>query len=282
MKLIIDSGATKADWCLLGSASQSSEVRRFKTDGMNFSTMSEESVEAIVNQALAVLGSEGVREVFLYAAGLIEGSEQYDTSRRILSRAFPDAEVFCASDMLAAARAACGKQAGIAAILGTGSNSCLYDGETIVSNVRSGGFILGDEGGGACLGKLFISDFIKGLVPQDLSDEFSAEFDADYMTIVRKVYRETAPSAYLGSFAPWILARCGEEGYLHDLVMNNLESFFDRSLLRHGRNDIPVGFVGGFAAACESMIREIASKKGMKLSRIISSPMEGLILYHSN
>jgi N-acetylglucosamine kinase-like BadF-type ATPase len=182
--------------------------------------------------------------------------------------------------MLGAARAACGRSEGVCAILGTGSNSCLYDGSAIVHTARSGGFILGDEGGGARLGLLFLADYIKGLVPEPLASEFGAAFEVDYMTVVRKVYREPAPSAYLGSFAPWILEHRGD-AYVDALIDRNLTDFFERSLLRHGRADLPAGFVGGLAAALSSQIRSVSDRFGVRISRILASPMEGLLRYHS-
>lgn len=278
MKLIIESGATKADWCLVDAGIA---AKRFKTSGMNFSTMSEDDIRRILGSALSEIGSASVTEVFLYAAGLIEGSPAYYEAVQSFSEAFVGSKVECASDMLAAARAVCGRSEGIAAILGTGSNSCLFDGSRVVRNVRSGGFILGDEGGGACLGKLFLSDYIKGMVPEPLASGFGAAFDVDYMTIVDRVYRQSAPSAYLGGFAPWILEHREPGNYIDSLLRRNISDFFDRSLLRYGRTDIPVGFIGGFAAACEDVLMDIAEEKGVGISRILASPLEGLIIYHS-
>jgi len=277
MILIIDSGATKADWCLVDGGSV---VRRFKTAGINVSVLTSDEVEAISREASDGLGSPSVSAVYLYAAGMIEGSGSAVEAADILSSAFGGAPVDGASDMLAAARAVCGRDEGVCAILGTGSNSCLFDGSNIVHTVRSGGFILGDEGGGACLGKLFLADYIKGLVPEPLSAEFGAAFEVDYMTVVRKVYKEPAPSAYLGGFAPWILEHRSDP-YAAALVERNLTDFFERSLLRHGRPDLPAGFVGGFAAACEPQLRAVARRCGIRVSRILSSPMEGLVEYHS-
>ena len=276
MKLIIDSWATKADWCLTDGMDI---VREFKTAGMNVSVLSEEEIAGIIMEGAVTIGNRPVTEVHLYAAGLIEGSDAAMRTKDILSKAFGSAAVEGASDMLGAARAACGRSEGVCAILGTGSNSCLYDGSRIVHTARSGGFILGDEGGGACLGKLFLSDYIKGLVPEPLSSEFGSAFDVDYMTIVKKVYKEPAPSAYLGSFAPWILEHRGVP-YVDALVERNLTDFFERSLLRHGRADLPAGFVGGFAAACASQLRTLADRFGVRISRILASPMEGLLDYH--
>ena len=277
MKLIIDSGATKAEWCLTDGMDV---VREFRTKGMNVSVLSGDELKGIVKEAAERVGHAPVSEVHLYAAGLIEGSETADNAVKSLSEAFGGAPVEGASDMLGAARAACGRSEGVCAILGTGSNSCLYDGSRIVHTARSGGFILGDEGGGACLGKLFLADYIKGLVPEPLAEEFGAAFEVDYMTVVRNVYREPAPSAYLGSFAPWLLEHRADP-YVEALINRNLTDFFERSLLRHGRADLPAGFVGGLAAALSSQIRSVSDRFGVRISRILASPMEGLLRYHS-
>lgn len=277
MRLIIDSGATKTDWCAVEGREA---VRQVRTSGMNFSTMSADALAAVMDEALHALEGLQPESVHLYAAGLVGGSEAHGHALEALAAAFGGAAVECASDLLAAARAVCGRSAGIAAIIGTGSNSCLYDGTGIVANNRSGGFILGDEGGGACLGKLFLADYIKGLVPEPLASQFGSEFEVDYMTVVGRVYRGSAPSAYLGGFAPWILGHLEESGYVRGLVTRNLEDFFDRSL-RYGRADLPVGFVGGFAAACAPLISDIAASRGIRVSRIMASPMEGLAEYHS-
>ena len=277
MKLIIDSGATKAEWCLTDGMDI---VKEFRTEGMNVSVLTEEEVAGIIMEGAVKIGNRPVTEVHLYAAGLIEGSEAAERTKEILSKAFGSAAVEGASDMLGAARAACGRSEGVCAILGTGSNSCLYDGSRIVHTARSGGFILGDEGGGACLGKHFLADYIKGIVPEPLASEFGAAFDVDYMTVVKKVYKEPAPSAYLGSFAPWILEHRGDP-YVDAMVERNLTDFFERSLLRHGRADLPAGFVGGLAAALSSQIRTVSERFGVRISRILASPMEGLLRYHS-
>ena len=276
MKLIIDSGATKAEWCLTDGMDI---VKEFRTEGMNVSVLSEEEIAGIVMEGAVTIGNRTVHEVHLYAAGLIEGTEAANRTKDILSQAFGSATVEGASDMLGAARAACGRSEGICAILGTGSNSCLYDGSRIVHTARSGGFILGDEGGGASLGKYFLSDYIKGLVPEPLASEFGSAFDVEYATVVKHVYKEPAPSAYLGSFAPWILEHRGNP-YVDALLERKLTDFFERSLLRHGRTDLPAGFVGGIAAACASQLYAIAGRFGVHISRIIASPMEGLLEYH--
>ena len=180
-----------------------------------------------------------------------------------------------------AARAVCGREKGIAAILGTGSNSCFYDGEKIVKNVRSAGFILGDEGGGTRLGRLFMSDILKGLVPADVAEPFAKEYDVDYMTVVRNVYKSETPAKYLGSFAPWIMARYGKSDYVTRLVEQNFRDFIERALKQYDVANCPVGVVGGFGYACREILQRIGSEYGIRFSVFLPEPMEGLVKYHS-
>ena len=270
MTVIAEAGATKTDWY---AHSPSGAVRSTRTQGINTATMSQEKISGIVSEAAAALNpaGESVKEVYFYGAGLLSDE---------MAGYFPGAHVECASDLLAAARAVCGHAEGVAAIIGTGSNSCLYDGEKIVRNIHCSGFILGDEGSAAVLGKLFISDYLKELVPELLSSEFNAEFGVDYPSAVKNVYRGEAPSRYLGSFAPWIMSRYGTSDYVRNLVDNNFRAFFERSLARYGRPELPVGIVGGFGAACCDILRKIAAEYGITISTITASPMEGLLGYH--
>ena len=264
MKVIIESGATKTAWCAGGL--------RFETAGMNFAHQSAEFLRGILADAASRIGP-GVEEVHLYAAGLI-GEPPVD-----LGEFFPGADIECASDLLAAARAVCGHGEGIAAIIGTGSNSCRYDGERIVANFHGGGYIIGDEGGAASLGRMFIADFVKDLVPPELADAFAAAgFETDYGAIVAKVYRSEAPAKYFGSVAPVVTANM-HIPYARELVLNNFRAFFERALLRYGKG-LPVGVIGGFAKALEFELRAVGAEYGISFTSIAASPMEGLIKYH--
>ena len=164
--------------------------------------------------------------------------------------------------------------------MGTGSNSCFYENGRVVKNIRPGGFILGDEGSGAALGKVFVSDFIKGLLPESVEEEFVKEFGLDYQKIVKRVYREPAASAFLASFAPFILER-SDEPYIKDMVKSTLESFVVRSLKRYGES-VKVGVVGSFGCACESLLREIGSRHGLEFTVFLKSPVDGLVEYHQS
>jgi len=286
MILIVESGATKTDWC---AAALDMEPINVRTSGMNLATMPQESIEEIVREAVSAFKGKGhaddVTEVHFYAAGLIvpEGEkipQQAKGLDNVLRSLFPGAEMEYASDLLDAARAVCGHKPGIAAIMGTGSNSCLFDGEKVVKNVRSAGFILGDEGGGARLGRMFMSDFLKGLVPEPVSSDFSKDFKVDYMTVVQNVYRGDAPSKYLGSFAPWILERYDTCEYVRDLVDQNFKDFIERALRQYDIDKYPVGVVGGFGYANKAILEKVAEPYGIRFSSIIATPIEGLVEYH--
>lgn len=281
MKLIVESGATKTDWCALladGSA------LRLKGPGMNVTTQSSEDVKSILMDTVGELPSEPVSEVHFYAAGLISSGEAVPEAAKNLHAAlmalWPDARKEYASDLLDAARSVCGHESGIAAIMGTGSNSCFYDGKEIVKNVRSCGFILGDEGGGAALGRDFMADFLKGLMPEELSREFAGQFTVDYMTVVKNVYRGSAPSKYLGSFAPFIMGRYEKYDYVRELADRNFRRFIERALLQYDIERYPVGVVGGFGYAYRDIFRRIAAEYGIRISTIIPTPMDGLVEYH--
>lgn len=270
MIIIAEAGATKTDW---RARSISGEVTATHSPGINAANMPQESIARIVADAMASLnpGGEVLTEVYFYGAGVLSDE---------MARYFPGAQVECASDLLAAARAVCGHAPGIAAILGTGSNSCFYDGRDIVKNVHSSGFILGDEGGGACLGKLFMADFLKGLVPEPVASEFASVFDVDYLTVVKNVYSGTSPAGYLGSFAPWIMAGYDSSEYIRSLVDGNIRDFFRRSLSQYDTDTYKVGIIGGYGAACRDIVMRIAAEFGIGISGITASPLEGLLKYH--
>lgn len=265
MKIIAECGATKTDWCAIFS---DGTTRKIRSEGVNFAVMSGQAADEIIRKAVIALSSGGelVSEMFVYAAGQVEnrsgGSVEY------------------ASDMLGAARAVCGHNPGIAAVLGTGSNSCFFDGRDIVKNVRSGGFILGDEGSASCLGKKFLSDFLKGFVPQEMADDFAGKHESDYPAIVRNVYKCETPSRYLGSLAPWILDWYGRCDYARNLVEDNFREFFRRSILQYDTASYGAGIVGGFAYACRDIISGVAGEFGVRITDIVESPIDGLIEYH--
>lgn len=273
MKLIVESGATKSDWRAGG--------RRACTPGINFAATGKDTVKSSIEDAVAALFPESdgkvesVSEVWFYGAGYLDGSDP-------LKEYFPLAQRHYASDLLAAARAVCGHSAGIAGILGTGSNSCLYDGESIVGNVHPSGFILGDEGSAAALGRMFMADYLKGLQPKELMDEFGAAFEVDYLTVVRNVYKGAAPSAYLGGFARWISAHSESCEYVRSLMERNFRDFIERCLKQYDLVSYSAGLVGGFACAHENMLQQIAESYGFRFTKMLPSAIDSLEIYHND
>lgn len=275
MKLVIESGATKSDWRELVAGAETSQVLR---DGMNVSSMPLERVKAVLSEGLS--GLDGPLEgVYLYTAGVV--TEDIRTGLEAHIRSLVNTrEVDIQDDLTGAARAVCGRTPGIAAILGTGSNTCFYDGETVHRKVYSGGFILGDEGSGAALGRLFLADLIKGLVPEDIAADFGRLFDGSYAGIVEAVYRSAAPSAYLGSLAPFILSHY-DDSYIRRLVDGNFRAFIDRALSHYDSAAYPVGIAGGFGWACKDILQPLLAASGIRVSRFVRQPVDALCAYHS-
>ena len=276
MKLIAESGATKTDWRLIAD---DGTVRSAYSAGLNPSVLDVEQMREIIAPVMPALNPEGksVEEIFFYGAGLVSDAAAAPLAG-VLSMWYPFAQMQFHSDMLAAARALFGNGSGVVAIMGTGSNSCLYENGVVVKNIRPGGFILGDEGSGAALGKAFVSDFIKGLLPEKVEKDFVRESGLDYQKIVQKVYREPAPSAFLASFAPFILERT-DEPYIKNLVDSVIESFVVRSLKRYGQT-VKVGVVGSFGCACEAVLRETGIRHGLEFTMFLKSPIDKLTEYH--
>ena len=276
IKVIVESGATKSEWRVLGEDGR--EVKRFLRAGTNVSSMKMEDIKSTIADAIASEGLEKAAGFYLYTAGVVTPDIADELENHIWSLAhFDDIEIH--NDLMGAARGACGHEPGIAAILGTGSNTCFYDGSTISQKVYSGGYVIGDDGSGAALGKLFLADFIKGLVPETIASDFAKEFDASYPGIVQGVYRSASPSGYLGSLAPFIL-RHYSHPYAKALVDKNFQAFIDRSLLKYEIARYPVGIVGGFGWACKDIIAPLFDKAGITISRFVKAPIEGLCEYH--
>ncbi len=268
-QLIVDCGATKTDWCVV----EGKETRNVRTPGFNVLQTAEDHLKTILDHAAQEIGP-GVEDIHFYAAGLV-GECPVD-----LGKWFPDARIEYASDMLGAARAVCGRNRGVAAILGTGANTCEYDGENIVWKVNCGGFILGDEGSGAVLGKLFITDYLKDYMPEELRKEFTAKYQLDYVSIVKNVYGGVAPARFLGGFAPYILSHYQDSEYVRRLVDGNFRGLFERTLRKYDHG-LSVGVVGGFGYAGKDILIRLGKAYGIHFSRFLSSPTEGLVEYHA-
>lgn len=282
MKIIVESGATKTAWravCVDGT------VRQVQTAGLSPTCLDPEHISSLIREAVPALNPKGeqVEKVFFYGAGLVS-EESAAPVRECLEMWCPFAEIEFHSDIFAAARALFGDGSGVVAIMGTGSNSCLYRHGIVERNIRPGGFILGDEGGAAVLGKVFLSDFVKGLLPQEIEQEFVRQTGLDYTQVVRKVYKEPAASAFMASLAPFVMAHVSDP-YVRGLVEDCLESFVKRALVRYSEkcddaDARKVGVIGSFGCACEDMLREIGARYGLEFVRFLKSPIDELVKYH--
>ena len=279
MILIADCGSTKIDWCILKGDKL---VKQFFTTGVNALLMPEDKIRATFETELKpqVEGSE-IFEVYYYGAGCLSEEICSNVSRSIASVIPSVTTISVNSDLLAAARALCGRNPGIACILGTGSNSCYYDGEKICDNVSPLGYILGDEGSGAVLGKLLVGDVLKKQLPAELCEKFLKQFNLDRMKIIENVYKKPAPNRFLASLSPFLIQNI-EEPAIHRLVLNAFKSFFVRNIENYANfKEVPVSFVGSVGFYYREVLDEAAKALDITIGTVIKSPMEGLLKYHS-
>ena len=283
MKIIVESGATKTAWRAVGD---DGAVTFVQTEGLSPTCLDPEHISEIVRNAVPALNPEGkqVDRIYFYGAGLVS-EESNAPIRACLDMWCPFAEVEFHSDILAAARALFGDGSGVVAIMGTGSNSCLYENGSIVRNIRPGGYVLGDEGGGVALGRAFLADLVKGMLPKNIEDEVVTLTGLDYSTIVRKVYKEKAASAFMASHAPFVLSHM-DDPYIHSMVEDCLEAFVRRALSRYAETSSDkdaarrVGVVGSFGCACEDLLRQIGARYGLEFVAFLKSPADQLVRYH--
>ena len=265
MILIADCGSTKIDWCLLNGTEK---VAQIFTTGMNALLMTEEEMsKRIAEELVPHIVNYDVTEIYYYGAlkANIPGAQKIEVD----------------SDLLAAARALCQHEPGIACILGTGSNSCYYDGEKVVDNVSPLGYILGDEGSGAVLGKLLVGDVLKHQLPEHLCEKFLKEYDLDRNKIIDAVYRKPAANRFLAQFAPF-LEKNIEEPSIHRIVLHSFIDFFVRNVENYDNyKELPCNFVGSIALKEKATLMEAAKSQGITVGNIIQAPMEGLIKFHS-
>lgn len=278
IRLIADSGSTKTDWLLTGKVSKE---LAFQTKGINpFFRTSEDIYEELREKLLLPAGTS-LDKIEFYGAGIIN-QERGDVIKKALERLFPNVPVETASDVLGAARALFGTEAGIACIVGTGSNSCLYDGQKIVSGIPPLGFILGDEFSGAVLGKKLLGDYFKNIMPADCKKLFESEFSPDQAEVLTRVYRSERPNKYLAGFAPFLSGHLVVP-YCQSLVTTSAKEFFERNILQLPEaGNYPLGFVGSVAWHFKPIIDELAQAYGFPTPIILKGPINKLKEYHEH
>lgn len=277
MILIADSGSTKTDWCIVENGVP---LQQIFTKGTNPFFQSEEEISnEIATVLLPQLQTNELDAVYFYGAGC-GFPDKIETMHRAISKHLKvKGEVEVSTDMLAAARGLCGHSAGIACIMGTGSNSCYYDGKDIVTNVSPLGFILGDEGSGACLGKLLVGDLLKNQMTPELKEKFLTQFSLTPADIIDRVYRKPFPNRFLASLSPFLFQNLNEP-CIRTLVFDSIKAFLKRNVMQYDYQHSKVHFIGSVAFYYKELLAEAAQETGIQLGTIIKSPMEGLIEYH--
>jgi len=276
MVLIADSGGTKTAWRVIEDGKV---VNDLETSGLNPYYRSPETIESVISNELSPNISSDIAEIYFYGAGCssVDGCNKI---RDGLRTSFPEAQIEVTHDLLGVARALCENKEGIACILGTGSNSCYFDGVKIVKNIPSLGYILGDEGGGSFMGKKLVTDYLRGNMPKELENIFHQKFNLDKSEIEKKVYLQDNPIHFLSGFAPFILEHVKEQ-YMHDLVSRSFRIFLENCVFKyHNYNHLPLHFVGGVAYNFREFLAEVLTDEGLKVGNIFNNPIEGLTQYH--
>lgn len=272
MKLIADSGSTKTHWCV---TDENGVVKDIFTKGINPFYQTEEEIKAeLILNLLPQLSEYPINSIHFYGAGCSFPEKKLMVSNA-LSTFYKDAKIEIESDLLGAARSLFGNNKGIACILGTGSNSCFYDGENIVENVSPLGFILGDEGSGAVMGKLLIADCLKNQLPTELKEKLMTQYALTPAIVLENVYKKPFPNRYLAQFTPFLLENL-EEPCIFNLVFEAFDAFLVRNVMQYSLEEMEVGFVGSIAYHFRDTLEMVAYERGIKISSIVQSPMGGL------
>jgi len=280
MILIADSGSTKTHWRLINDTKNSTSVT---TQGINPYFQSEEDIFKILKTELlpSLNQTSSPLNIFFYGAGCGTPDKNKTVSSAI-SKLFPNSAIEVNNDLLAAARALCGNNKGIAAILGTGSNTCYYDGKKIAEHPESSGlgYILGDEGSGAHMGLTFIKAYLNKELPANVADKFYRSFKLDKADILDAVYKRPMPNKFLASFSLFIYENISEP-FLVNLVTDCLNQFFDKHICKYAQHkNVNLNCVGSVAFYYTDLLKKVSHTKGVTIGKIIANPIDDLALYH--
>ena len=284
MHLIADSGSTKTDWCL---CNKGSVVLNIQTQGINPYHQTEEAIEEVLREELLPqLEAQGPNiqssqlSIIYYGSGCANETA-CNRIKEAIHKVLGTSDATIHSDLLGAARALCGHEEGIACVLGTGSNSCLYNGKEIIANTPPLGYILGDEGSSAVLGRRLVGDCLKNQLPEALREEFLTEYQLTPEIILEKVYRQPLANRFLASLTPF-LSKHKEVPEVHKLLVESFTDFFVRNVKQYRRPWLPIHFAGSIANAFSAELKAAAESLGMELGTIMQSPIEGLVKYHGS
>ncbi len=276
IKLIADSGSTKTEWCLLKGNQRSI----FITQGLSPYFVNRNQIENILREhVLPVAAKSAVKEIYFYGTGC-KNPVNIQMVKKAFNTIFPEAIISVDNDLSGAAKALCGNDKGIACILGTGSNSCYYNGKRIIKNSPGIGYILGDEGSGAYLGKKVIQHFLYNIFDEDLRARFDAKFVTNNNEILNAVYTQPLPNRYLASFAIF-LADNRSHYMIENIIEDGLDDFFTTHILKYKESrELPIHFTGSIAFGFKDILVEVCKNYQLHLGTVLKSPMEGLIKYH--
>ncbi len=282
--LIADCGSTKTEWAIISDKAPDDAVITFRTSGFNAAVTPPGNISHILeSEVIPRLAGTAVSRICFYGAGCI-GGEVDERLRGLLAQAVPDAAIEIAGDLLGAARALFGGRPGIACILGTGSNCGVYDGREITLNTPPMGYILGDEGSGAVLGRKLINIIFKhpGLLPADIVEDFNLTYNLSKADIIERVYRQPAANRFLASFCPFIRKHLSHP-VINDLVATSFEEFLSANLPADmltpaaSRASLPIGFVGSIAFHFSDILTEVCTRHGLYCPTILAAPLPSLI-----
>jgi glucosamine kinase len=276
IKLIADSGSTKTEWCVI----KNNKPTVFITQGMSPYFVDAVGIEKILRlEVIPFLKKNKVDEIFFYGTGCKNPANK-KMIRKVLMQTFAGASVEVDHDLSGAAKALCGNEKGIACILGTGSNSCYYNGQRMIKNSPGIGFILGDEGSGAYLGKKVIQHYLYDIFDEDLRSRFDAKFVTTDAEILEAVYKKPLPNRYLASFAIFLAENRGHY-MVENIIEDCLNDFFYSHVIRYRESaKLPIHFTGGIAYGFKDIVEQLCFGYDLQLGNILKSPMEGLIKYH--
>lgn len=277
VKLIADSGSTKTEWCLLNGKTRKS----FYTQGLSPYFLSAEQIEYVIeNELLPKLKKSLPDEVHFYGTGC-SNAENKNMVKKVLAKVFEGAKVAVDHDLMGAALALCGREKGIACILGTGSNSCYFNGKKIMKNSPGLGFILGDEGSGAYLGKKVVQYYLYNTFDADLMDRFNAKFNTSSDEILTAVYKKPLPNRYLAAFALFLSENRGHY-MIENIIEDGFNDFFFNHLYKYRESWImPIHFTGSIAYAFRDVLKDMCNSYELQLGRVLKKPMDGLVKFHS-
>jgi N-acetylglucosamine kinase-like BadF-type ATPase len=274
--LIADSGATKAEWVLVNNGKR----KTLFTQGISPYFLNTQQILELVKDELACkLKNVVVEEVNYYGTGCAS-PENARSVKKALKQVFPEANIEVQTDLMAAARAVCGTEKGIACILGTGSNSCYYNGKKIVKNSPGIGYVLGDEGSGAYLGRKVIQYYLYNTFDEDLRSRFDARFVTTPVEILDNVYKKPLPNRYMATFTMFLAENRGHY-MIENILEDGINDFFFQHLCKYAEVwKYPVSFVGSVAHGFKDIIQELCNSYEFELGKIYKNPMEGLVKYH--